>query len=56
MSISDTHNKQSGIAVITAVLVLAIAATAAVTIAANYQLDFRRTENSIMSSQAWAYA
>ena len=50
------HKKQTGIAVITAVLVLAIAATAAVTIAANYQLNFRRTENSIMSSQAWAYA
>ncbi len=51
-----TYTKQSGIAVITAVLVLAIAATAAATIAANYQLDMHRTENSIMSSQAWAYA
>lgn len=51
-----TFTKQSGVAVITAVLVLAIAATAAATIAANHQLDIRRTENSITSSQAWSYA
>lgn len=51
-----TYSKQTGIAVITAVLVLAIAVTAATTIAANYQLDMRRTENFIHSSQAWAYA
>ena len=52
------HNiyRQQGVAVITAVLVLAIAATAATTITANYQLDMRRTENAISSSQAWAYA
>ncbi|MCZ6564524.1 MAG: type II secretion system minor pseudopilin GspK [Gammaproteobacteria bacterium] len=48
--------KQTGVAVITAVLVLAIAATAATSIAENYQLDFRRSENTITSSQAWAYA
>ncbi len=51
-----TNTKQTGIAVITAVLVLAIAATAAATIAANFQLDMRRTENSISSSQALSYA
>ena len=51
-----TMYKQQGVAVITAVLVLAIAATAAATIAANHQLDMRRTENSITSSQALSYA
>ena len=57
MNRSFHHLKyQKGVAVITAVLVLAIAATAASTIAANYQLDMRRTENTISSSQAWAYA
>lgn len=50
------HYKQRGVAAITAILVLAIAATAATTIAANYQLDMRRTENMINSNQAWAYA
>lgn len=49
-------NKQNGVAAITAVLVLAIASTAATTIAANYQLNMRRTENMINSNQAWAYA
>ncbi len=48
--------RHKGVAAITAILVLAIAATAATTIAANYQLDMRRTENMINSSQAWAYA
>jgi general secretion pathway protein K len=48
--------KQSGVAVITAVLVLALAATAAISISANYQLNMRRTENAFNSGQAWAYA
>ena len=51
-----SYTRQTGVAVITAVLVLALAATAATTIAANYQLNMRRTENSINSSQAWSYA
>ena len=50
------HHKQTGVALITAVLVLAIATTAAATLTANYQLYMRRTDNSIASSQAWAYA
>ena len=49
-------NKQSGVALITAVLIIALAVTAAVTIAANYQLNFHRTENAFNSGQAWAYA
>ena len=49
-------NKQSGVALITAVLIIALAVTAAVTIAANYQLTFHRTENAFNSGQAWAYA
>lgn len=51
-----SKTKQAGVAVITAMLVLAIAATAAISIAENYQLDFRRSENTITNSQAWAYA
>ncbi len=56
MKAVKTNTKQAGIAVITAILALAIAVTAATTITANYQLDFRRTENTINSNQAWAYA
>ncbi len=52
----NTRNKQSGVALITAVLIIALAVTAAVTIAANYQLNFHRTENAFNSGQAWAYA
>ncbi len=52
----NTLNKQSGVALITAVLIIALAVTAAVTIAANYQLNFHRTENAFNSGQAWAYA
>ena len=48
--------QQSGVALITAVLIIALAVTAAITIAANYQLNFHRTENAFNSGQAWAYA
>ncbi len=51
-----TMNQQSGVAVITAVLILALATTAAVAIAAEYQLNMRRSDNAFSSSQAWAYA
>ena len=52
-----THNKnQSGVALITAVLIIALAVTASVSIASNYQMNFHRTENAFNSGQAWAYA
>ena len=46
---------QRGIALLTAVLVLALAAIAATSIAANHQLSIRRTENALFGSQAWSY-
>lgn len=51
-----SHKKQSGVALITAVLIIALAVTASVSIASNYQLNFHRTENAFNSGQAWAYA
>lgn len=48
--------KQCGVALVTAILVVAIAATAATTIAANYQFDQRRTENMQSNAQALSYA
>lgn len=48
-------NSQCGIALLTAVLVLALAAIAATSIAANHQLSIRRTENALFGSQAWSY-
>ena len=49
-------HRQGGVALVTAILIVAIAATAATTIAANYQSDFRRTCNIQDSMQALAYA
>ena len=48
--------KQSGVALITAIFIVAIATTAATTIAANYHFDMRRTENMQSNAQALAYA
>ena len=47
--------KQHGIALLTAVLVLALAVIAATSIAANHQLSIRRTENTVFGSQVWSY-
>jgi len=52
----NNMHRQSGVALVTAILIVAIAATAATTIAANYQYDFRRTSNMQDSMQALAYA
>ena len=49
------ESTQRGIALLTAVLVLALAAIAATSIAANHQLSIRRTENAVFGSQAWSY-
>ena len=46
---------QAGIALLTAVLVLALAAIAATSIASNHQLSIRRAENSVFGSQTWSY-
>lgn len=48
-------HKQSGVALITAILVVALAAIAATSITSNHQLSIRRTENAVFGSQAWAY-
>lgn len=51
---NPTHNK--GVALITALLVVALASTAAITLSARQQLDIRRTANVINGDQAWLYA
>ena len=50
-----TSHKQHGVALITAILVVALATIAATSISANHQLSIRRTENAVFGSQAWAY-
>jgi general secretion pathway protein K len=47
---------QRGVALITALLVVAIATVAAVTMASRQQLDIRRTAGLLHGEQAWAYA
>lgn len=51
------HNfkRQHGVALITAIMVLALAVIAATAISSDYQLFARRVENSVFGSQAWAY-
>ncbi len=58
ISISFPYRKRlnQGVALITALLVVAIAATAAITLSAHQQLDIRRTANLIDGDQAWLYA
>ena len=46
---------QTGIALLTAILVLALAVIAATSISANHQLSIRRTENIVFGSQVWSY-
>lgn len=48
--------RNRGVALITALLVVSIAATAAVSLSAHQQLDIRRTENLIARDQAWLYS
>ena len=55
MNYRSTH-KQSGVALITAVLIVALAVVASISIAENYQLNFRRTVTAFNSGQAWSYA
>jgi len=50
-----TLRRQSGVALITALLVVALATVAAVGMAARQQLDVRRTGNLLHSEQAYTY-
>lgn len=56
MSSSPQNHRQRGVALITALLVVAIATLLAVEIAARERLDIRRTQNLIASDQAYALA
>lgn len=47
--------KQNGVALISALLVVALATTAAVKLAADLQLDMRRAANLVTRDQAWEY-
>ncbi|MBD9361112.1 type II secretion system minor pseudopilin GspK [Methylomonas fluvii] len=47
---------QHGIALITVMLILAIATVAVVSMSSARQMDIRRTENQLRSMQAWEYA
>jgi len=49
-------NRQSGVALVTALLVVALATTAAVLMARQLHIDLRRTANFLHGEQAWAYA
>jgi general secretion pathway protein K len=51
-----TASKNKGVALITALLVVSLAATAALTLSAHQQFDIRRTANLINGDQAWLYA
>jgi general secretion pathway protein K len=56
---SATGHKQPGsergIALITVMLVLAVVTVALVSMSSNRQMDIRRTENQLRSTQAWEY-
>ncbi|MDW3094762.1 MAG: type II secretion system minor pseudopilin GspK [Gammaproteobacteria bacterium] len=49
------YSQQRGIALLTAILVLALAVIAATSISANHQLSIRRAENVVFGSQVWSY-
>ncbi len=49
-------NRQKGVALVTALLVVSLATVAAVAMAARFQVDMRRTGNLLNGEQAYAYA
>lgn len=55
-ALSRRPRKQAGIALITVILVVALATVAAVAMAARQQIDIRRTENALHGDQAYQYA
>ncbi|MDT8384603.1 MAG: type II secretion system minor pseudopilin GspK [Gammaproteobacteria bacterium] len=50
------HNRQQGVALITALLISALVTVAAVAMASRQQLDIRRTGNMLEADQAYMYA
>lgn len=50
------NRPQRGVALITVLLVLALATVTIVSMSGERQLDIRRTENQLRGDQAWAYA
>ncbi|MCF6364222.1 MAG: type II secretion system minor pseudopilin GspK [Gammaproteobacteria bacterium] len=50
------RRRQSGVALITALLITALVTVAAVSMASRQQLDIRRTGNLMEADQAWQYA
>jgi len=48
-------HSQNGIALITVMLVLAVVTVALVSMSSDRQMDIRRTENQLRSTQAWEY-
>lgn len=48
-------SSERGIALITVMLVLAVVTVALVSMSSNRQMDIRRTENQLRSTQAWEY-
>jgi general secretion pathway protein K len=58
MNVTPVYNvpgRQQGVALITVMLVVALATTAAVAMASRQQVDIRRTENTLYAGQAWMY-
>jgi general secretion pathway protein K len=49
------YNSQRGVAIITALLIVAIATTVSINISTRLQLDVRRTANLLTADQAWQY-
>ena len=50
-----TLTQQQGVALLTAILVVALAVIAATAITFNHQLSIRRAENIVFGSQVWSY-
>ena len=55
MNTSVYFQQQSGVALITAILVLALSVIAATSISSDHQLFMRRAENSVFGSKTWTY-
>ncbi|MEN8206841.1 MAG: type II secretion system minor pseudopilin GspK [Pseudomonadota bacterium] len=52
----NSHGRQRGVALVTALLVVSLATVAAVAMATRFQVDMRRTGNLLNGEQAYAYA
>ncbi|MBL4712739.1 MAG: type II secretion system minor pseudopilin GspK [Gammaproteobacteria bacterium] len=53
---SITKKRQSGVAIITALLIVTLAATVSISISTQLQLDVRRTGNLVTTDQAYIYS